>query len=129
MNKPVKIDKGKLNGSCNRTTCQKPGATWFNSATHKHYCKACALAINKANPDWKRAGFSGQLCTFVGSQLTEEGKLSAARIDEREKACRAICYHCRSGDPVEPHGQKWLHSDLYTLCDAGAIREASREKL
>lgn len=41
-------DKGLKNGSCNRTACQKPGATYFNKSTKAYYCEDCARAINWA---------------------------------------------------------------------------------
>jgi len=42
---PIKPDKGKLRGSCNRTACQRPGAAWFNTSTRAYYCQPCALDI------------------------------------------------------------------------------------
>lgn len=42
QNKP---DKGKMNGSCNRTDCQRPGANWFNTSTRAYYCEPCAVDI------------------------------------------------------------------------------------
>lgn len=41
----LKPDKGKMNGSCNRTACQRPGATWFNTSTRAYYCEPCARDI------------------------------------------------------------------------------------
>lgn len=41
-----KPDKGLKNGSCNVTSCQQPGAIYFNKSTRKYYCKRCADAIN-----------------------------------------------------------------------------------
>ena len=40
--------KGVLGGNCNRTTCQKPGATWYNKGSYKYYCRACAKLINSS---------------------------------------------------------------------------------
>jgi hypothetical protein len=37
--------KGQLNGLCNRTACQRPGATWFNTSTRAYYCEDCARDI------------------------------------------------------------------------------------
>lgn len=45
-NKP---DKGLRGGSCNRTACQAPGATWFNQSTRAYYCEGCARDINRYN--------------------------------------------------------------------------------
>lgn len=42
----LKNSKGKLNGSCNRSACQKPGAEWYHMDTKKYYCKSCADMLN-----------------------------------------------------------------------------------
>lgn len=39
-------DKGWKGGRCNVTSCQKPGAEYFNKSTRSYYCKSCADAIN-----------------------------------------------------------------------------------
>lgn len=41
--------KGEFNGLCNRKSCQKPGAIYYNYVTEKYYCEACADLINLAN--------------------------------------------------------------------------------
>ena len=41
----LKPDKGRMNGSCNRTACQQPGASWFNTSTRAYYCEPCARDI------------------------------------------------------------------------------------
>lgn len=46
-----KADKGHPGGSCNREACQRPFAFWFNHGTQKYYCRDCAHAINRANPE------------------------------------------------------------------------------
>lgn len=43
---PMPLDKGKLNGSCNRTACLAPGANWWNKGSRAYYCRACAETIN-----------------------------------------------------------------------------------
>jgi hypothetical protein len=52
--------KGKLRGNCNRTSCQKPNAVFYNSSTQAHYCHSCARLINEScsglclmDPDYK----------------------------------------------------------------------------
>ncbi len=35
---------------CNRTACQKEGATWWNPSTQAYYCTRCAKKINQYNP-------------------------------------------------------------------------------
>lgn len=60
MEKP---DKGELDGSCNRTACQKPGAKWFNHSTRKYYCGDCADLINKANFSDAMRLYGHDLCT------------------------------------------------------------------
>ena len=42
----LKADKGRKNGSCNRTACQKAGANYYNKSTMAYYCKQCADSIN-----------------------------------------------------------------------------------
>lgn len=39
-------DKGKKGGRCNVTTCQAPGAWWYNKSTRAYYCRSCAIRIN-----------------------------------------------------------------------------------
>jgi hypothetical protein len=38
--------KGKRDGNCNVSACQKHGATWFNTAMRAYYCEDCADDIN-----------------------------------------------------------------------------------
>lgn len=52
--KPDPELKGKREGNCNRTACQRPllkGRTWFNRVTRAYYCQHCAFLINDANTD------------------------------------------------------------------------------
>lgn len=49
--KPDPALKGKLNGNCNVTACQRPHAHWYNTVTQAYYCQHCALKINRANPE------------------------------------------------------------------------------
>lgn len=46
----IKPDKGLLGGSCNRTHCQAPGATWVNESNGAYYCRSCAMEINRWAP-------------------------------------------------------------------------------
>ncbi|SCW95463.1 hypothetical protein [Ancylobacter rudongensis] len=38
--------KGALNGNCNLSACQRPGAAYFNTSTRAYYCRSCAESIN-----------------------------------------------------------------------------------
>lgn len=38
--------KGVKDGNCNRTACQRPGASWYNRVTQAWYCPHCARLIN-----------------------------------------------------------------------------------
>lgn len=61
-NKP---DKGDYAGSCNRTACQRPGASWFNHSTRRYYCVDCAWELNN-DPFNKRDAqqlYGHDLCT------------------------------------------------------------------
>lgn len=55
--------KGIFNGNCNRSMCQKPGATWFNHSTRAYYCHSCAYIINKMNEDDAHRLYGHDLCT------------------------------------------------------------------
>lgn len=46
------VVKGIIGGDCNRTSCQAPGAFWFNHSTRAYYCEACAGILNHANSDY-----------------------------------------------------------------------------
>ncbi len=46
-------DKGKLDGSCNRSACLARPANWYNKYMDKYYCAKCGDMLNKANPDFK----------------------------------------------------------------------------
>lgn len=58
--------KGVKDGNCNRTACQKPGATWFNHSTRKWYCPECAQTLN--NDSYNKFDayrlFGHELCTM-----------------------------------------------------------------
>jgi hypothetical protein len=45
------LDKGQLNGTCNRTACSNRPATWWSSVERAHYCQPCALKINEYIPE------------------------------------------------------------------------------
>lgn len=42
-------DKGLYQGSCNRSACLRPGATWYNRSTRLYYCRGCAEDLNFYN--------------------------------------------------------------------------------
>lgn len=42
--------KGKRGGDCNRTQCQAPGASSWNTGSLSWYCNECAVMLNEANP-------------------------------------------------------------------------------
>lgn len=44
---PPAVPRGALGGQCNRKACLATGATWYNTATQRHYCAACARLINE----------------------------------------------------------------------------------
>lgn len=50
-------DKGERGGSCNVTSCQRPGAYWVAPVIGSpYYCMACAHRLNRTNtgkPGWK----------------------------------------------------------------------------
>ena len=42
---PDKADKGQMNGSCNRSSCQCAPAAWFNHGSRAWYCDDCRRDI------------------------------------------------------------------------------------
>ncbi|KQQ32070.1 hypothetical protein ASF58_11055 [Methylobacterium sp. Leaf125] len=62
----IKADKGLLGGSCNRTACQAPGATWAEDANGPYYCRSCAWQISR----WMRGG--GRLVDMKASMPVPE---------------------------------------------------------
>lgn len=60
--RPVHLPgKGDYNGLCNRESCQKPPAIFFNQSTEKYYCPQCAKMINEMNPESYKL-YGTQLC-------------------------------------------------------------------
>lgn len=56
-NGPDKPDKGKEDGSCNRSRCQATPAIWWNHGSHSWYCASCRRDIEFDSfnlRDWKR---------------------------------------------------------------------------
>lgn len=54
---PDKLDKGKENGSCNRSLCQSSPANWYNHGSFAWYCADCARDIGMDHINlrgWKR---------------------------------------------------------------------------
>ena len=63
--KSYPVDKGRRDGSCNMSSCLKPGADWYNRGSLAWYCRKCAQMINEANEifsDVQRNFPDGQLC-------------------------------------------------------------------
>lgn len=54
---PNKPDKGKEDGSCNRTRCQASPAIWWNHGSYSWYCADCRrdIEFDEFNMrDWER---------------------------------------------------------------------------
>ena len=60
--------KGKFDGNCNRTACQKPikGNNWWNSSTEAYYCEDCSEGHHGINY-WSRRDEGITICTHVTS--------------------------------------------------------------
>lgn len=56
--------KGEKNGFCNRSSCLKPGANYYNHSTRKYYCEECATVINNVNRKEAMELFGHDLCTL-----------------------------------------------------------------
>lgn len=39
--------KGRFDGFCNRTACQKPPARWWHRSNRAYYCDECAALLNR----------------------------------------------------------------------------------
>ena len=59
-----KPDKGVKGGSCNRSSCQAPGAVWFNHSTRAYYCPACAADLNRVNRRDAMELYGHDLCSL-----------------------------------------------------------------
>lgn len=59
------MEKGELNGECNRTACNNKGARFYNHSTKKHYCAKCARQINEYNHNDSIRIYGHELCTLV----------------------------------------------------------------
>ena len=57
--------KGVKDGNCNRESCQKPQAIWFNHSTEKYYCTKCAKMLNEANESSALKLYGHGLCTLI----------------------------------------------------------------
>jgi hypothetical protein len=68
------MKKGELNGLCNRTACQKPGASWYNSSTRAYYCGDCAEKINH----YSKNDHGVILCRKVDPHMGEYTHMSRA---------------------------------------------------
>lgn len=57
-------DKGEFGGSCNRSACLKPHATWYNHSTRLYYCRECANLMNAVNRSDAQRLYGHELCTY-----------------------------------------------------------------
>lgn len=60
------LNKGLYLGSCNRISCLKPGANWYNHSTLCYYCEACAHWLNNdvGNKKDSMEYWGHDLCTY-----------------------------------------------------------------
>lgn len=58
-------DKGHFQGSCNRSDCLRPGASWYNHSTQAYYCGECAQWLNSDTYNKRDAQsmYGHDLCT------------------------------------------------------------------
>ena len=57
--------KGKYGKNCNRTSCQRPQATWYNFGSYSYYCESCALMLNEENNRESMRLLGHSLCVEV----------------------------------------------------------------
>lgn len=58
--------KGKFDGNCNITACQKPikGNNWWNSSVRAYYCEECSTGFRGLNY-WSKLDSGIIICTKV----------------------------------------------------------------
>lgn len=66
MSAPDTLMKGVVNGNCNRTACQQPGAVWLNESTRAYYCRNCAITIQQEENNWAFRAKTAPMELFKG---------------------------------------------------------------
>ncbi|MCX6217576.1 hypothetical protein [Spirosoma sp.] len=97
--------KGDINGTCYRTSCQSPGATFYNHSTRKYYCTNCADLINRANHEDAIRLFGHALCTdrlleMPVTKLSKE-QMKAKRLALKDKMAALHREYCRATGELE----------------------------
>lgn len=64
--------KGKRDGACNRSACQRVPATWYNRGSLAYYCPDCADDLNRANAGF--TDFVQPLCVRADGQPHTMGR-------------------------------------------------------
>ena len=104
----LKADKGLLGGSCNRTACQAPGATWVNAGNGAHYCRSCTMEINR----WFQLDHSTILCSAVS--MTKPRHCDDYIDDPTQPEClgRFLDYHRLPAAAKYPTGDEAFNARM-----------------
>jgi len=135
---PAELPKGTFGGRCNRTACQRPGATWFNRgmaaswhpSAHKaladaYYCPGCAKQINRYNvpgetamcvgpEDPEHPWFSKRWVCVCCGEIQEvlpgglPGREGSPCACLRGACDQDVLGHLIGRPVVGPHGGRWL---------------------
>lgn len=131
----LKADKGKRDGSCNRTACQAPlkgRPQWYmrESAIHEgrlYYCDACARDFNA----WDRRSGDPKRCTYDSTVAVHEEFLDRHRrcIEEQTSADmhESVTGRRWAGFPLRPYQRSavalmLVNSDKLDMWPEGTFR-------
>jgi hypothetical protein len=83
--KAASADKGVFQRNCNRTACQRPGATWYNTSTRAYYCPACGNMLSNENAIDALVWSGHDLCIPVDAEV-EGYKLEGDMLEKAQQA-------------------------------------------
>ena len=83
--------KGGRGLNCNRTACQKPPATYYNSSTRAWYCESCANMID----EWSIRQGEALLCAYDPKILHPFFNFSDPQPKSLRQATMAILKKCQ----------------------------------
>lgn len=77
--------KGQKGGDCNRTICQKSGASCWNRGAYSWYCAKCAKMLNEHNPMYNEEPMVNEVPDYYHPY---EGSANAVRIRHEAKTVK-----------------------------------------
>lgn len=82
LDAPLKPNKGKEGGACNRQSCQAEPALWFNHGMAKWYCGDCARDIG--GDEFNRRHWNSDWRPRLGHDQFETRRMIRARDTRRQ---------------------------------------------